>query len=124
MGNEASKAGSRKGKNDGSSPTHAGEAGEPESVDVPVTCEDGEDASLAIKSKLGLSKTIEHTYVPVTVSRITFLRYSCKSGMILMSLLLSRSRILILLRFLVRVALARFSSCANGLERMREQSMR
>ena len=70
MGNEASKAGGRKGKLGGGSPTHAdiGSEGPPESSDVPITCEDGEDASLAIKSNLGLGKTTEHKYVPVSVS--------------------------------------------------------
>lgn len=67
MGNEASKAGGRKGKHgESGSPSHEPE-GPPPETDVPVTCEDGEDASLAIKSTLGLGKTTEHTYVPVTV---------------------------------------------------------
>lgn len=41
--------------------------GEIPETDVPVTCEDGEDASVAIKSSLMHGKSASHAVVPVSV---------------------------------------------------------
>jgi hypothetical protein len=41
--------------------------GEAPDADVPVTCEDGEDASVAIKSSLMHGMSASHAVVPVTV---------------------------------------------------------